>query len=97
MKKTAAGNMTNSKQTQQRIEGDFGALFVAAKGRRMKSAPHAPRPVLLILCFPTCRLACCAEQTLRQIHEFSDLIFVCKTECAQKKIEKIAAEFGREP
>ena len=53
MKKTAAGNMTNSKQTQQRIEGDFGALFVAAKGCRMKSAPHAPRPALLIFCFPT--------------------------------------------
>lgn len=34
MKKTAVGNMTNSKQMQQRIEGDFDALFRSNKAAR---------------------------------------------------------------
>ena len=70
--------MTNSKETQQRIEGDFDALFVAAKGRRMKFAPLCPAPgslYSLISDLPICLLC----RTPRQMHELSQLIFVCKS------------------
>ena len=76
--------------------GRLRCAFCGSKGAQdevctLRSAPGSP--YFLLSDLPTCLLC----RTPRQVHEFSELIFVCKTECAQKKIEKIAAEFGREP
>jgi len=60
--KTAVGNMTNSKETQQRIEGDFDALFRSNKAAQNEVCAPMPRPLRCILCLPTCRFACCAER-----------------------------------
>ncbi len=73
--------------TQQRIEGDFDALFRGNKAAQNEVCAPMPRPLRsysLLADLPICLLC----RTPRQIHEFSVLIFVCKTECAQKKIEK---------